>query len=469
MNHQPPRHLYPWFVALGLLCSGLVVAAFFKDQSREWKDWQREYRAREVARATNDTQRAAAARLPIEIKQIVLPELGHVDRCVTCHLTVEDPSYAGMEQPLAYHPAHDQHPFQKFGCTICHQGQGRATTREAAHGHVKHWEQPMLPREYLEASCAKCHLPDDIPSAPRLARGRELFKELGCIGCHKLHGVGVPIGPELDTVGTHRSAEWLRRHFRDPAAVVPGSSMPPLTIDDRDVEQLTLYMLSLTGDRLSDYYVSLKNVPGPELGQRLFNEKGCLSCHQLGGKGGTIGPALDGVGQRREAAWIIEHFRDPRAVAPNSAMPQFRFTEYEIRALTEFLLSQTDPQRTTILRLATAPSPVERGRAVYTKYGCNGCHGADGVGGVPNPNAKSDQLVPGLTHLGEMVEFVGKDLAKEDLKHAILEGQREVVARDETQPPPPLYMPGWRGRIAEGELDDLAEYILSLTPGAGSE
>ncbi len=68
-----------------------------------------------------------------------------------------------------------------------------------------------------------------------------------------------------------------------------------------------------------------------------------------------------------------------------------------------------------------------------------------------------------------MVEFVGKDLAKEDLKHAILEGQREVVALDETQPPPPLYMPGWRGRIAEGELDDLAEYILSLTPGAGSE
>ena len=37
------RKLYPWFTLLGLLIGGLVIAAFYKDQHREWKDWQRQY------------------------------------------------------------------------------------------------------------------------------------------------------------------------------------------------------------------------------------------------------------------------------------------------------------------------------------------------------------------------------------------------------------------------------------------
>src|SRR3990170_4997397 len=119
------RKFYPWFTALGLVVGGLVIGAFYKDQFREWKDWQQAYIKQELARAATDTQREAAGRIPIEIKQIVLPELGRVDRCITCHLTVEDPSYSGLKQPLAYHPNHAQHPFEKFGCTICHQGQGR--------------------------------------------------------------------------------------------------------------------------------------------------------------------------------------------------------------------------------------------------------------------------------------------------------------------------------------------------------
>ena len=112
------RKFYPWFTVLGLIIGGLVVAAYYKDQFRDWKYWQAQYRKQELARATNDDQRQMALRLPIEIKQLVLPELGRVDRCMTCHIAVEDPSYAGFPEPLSYHPNHDQHPFEMFGCTI---------------------------------------------------------------------------------------------------------------------------------------------------------------------------------------------------------------------------------------------------------------------------------------------------------------------------------------------------------------
>lgn len=451
------RKLYPWFTLLGLLIGALVIAAFYKDQHREWKDWQRQYIKDEIARAATPEQRADAARIPVEVRQIVLPDLDRVDRCTSCHMAAEDPSYAGYPMPLSYHPSHDRHPFNKFGCTICHQGQGRATTREDAHGHVPHWDRPMLDSKYIQSSCAKCHLPGDVPEAPQLARGRAVFEESGCIGCHKLHGVGGVIGPELDSVGARRSPEWLLKHFKNPAAVTPGSGMPPIKASDADLDALTLYVLSFTGEPLSAYYVSMKTIPGPLAGRRLFEEKGCIGCHSVGGKGGKVGPALDEVAKRHNADWISAHFRNPSAVSPGTVMPQFNFNEQEIRALTEFLLSLSDTNIVGFMKIPSLMTSVERGKAVYKKYGCAGCHAADGQGGVPNPNAKTAQQVPGL-------KFVSEGYTKDELRKRILDGQKEIPAMDPKRPAPPLYMPAWRGRIAEGELNDLMDYLMSLAP-----
>jgi cbb3-type cytochrome oxidase cytochrome c subunit len=457
MTDPSLRKLYPWFTVLSLLVGGLVVAAFYKDQFREWKVWQRKYISQEIARAATPEQRAQAARLPLELRQIVLTDPERVDRCASCHAAVEDPSYAGLPLPLAYHPNHDRHPFDRFGCTICHQGQGRATTREAAHGRVEHWDRPMLESKYIQSACAKCHLPADIPDAPQLLRGQTVFEESGCIGCHKLHGAGGIIGPELDRVGASRSPEWLLKHFKNPAAVTAGSAMPPIKATEADLEALTLYVLSFTGEPLSAYYVSMKAIPGLAAGRRLFVEKGCQDCHAVGGKGGTIGPALDQVAKRHDAQWLIAHFKNPQSLSPNSIMPQFHLSEQESRALTEFLLSFSDTNVVGFLKTPALMTPIERGKAVYKKYGCAGCHALDGQGGVPNPNAKTAQQVPGL-------KFVSEGYTKEELKKRILDGQREIPAMDSKKAPPPLYMPPWRGKIAEGELADLMEYLISLMP-----
>jgi len=456
------RKFFPWFTVLGLLVGGLVIAAYYQDQSREWKEWQRRYRKMEIARASTPEQRAEAERLPIEIRQIMVAGLDRVDRCTSCHAAVEDPSYAGLPLPLAYHPNHDRHPFDKFGCTICHQGQGRATTRQAAHGQVAFWDRPMLPMKYIQSACAKCHLPADIPEAPQLARGQAVFQESGCIGCHKLHGTGGVIGPELDGVGAKRSPEWLLAHFKNPAAVTPGSAMPPIKASEADLQALTLYVLSFTGEQLSSYFVSMKTLPSVLAGKRLFEEKGCFGCHSIGGKGGNVGPALDQVSKRRSPEWIIAHLKNPQALSPGSVMPQFNLSTEEIRALTEFLVSLTDTNVIGFLKPPSLMSPVERGQAVYRKYGCAGCHGHAGQGGVPNPNAKTAQQVPGLKHVAE-----GYTVA--ELKKRILDGQREITAMDPNKPPPPLYMPPWRDKIAEGELGDLVAYLNSLAPKGQDE
>ena len=88
----------------------------------------------------------------------------------------------GMPEPYATHPklnlfvgSMSPHPMEKFGCTICHQGQGSATSFEFA-SHTPdsplqaqewsheygwffnhHWIYPMYPQQFAEATCLKCH------------------------------------------------------------------------------------------------------------------------------------------------------------------------------------------------------------------------------------------------------------------------------------------------------------------------
>ena len=313
----------------------------------------------------------------------------------------------------------------------------------------------MLPLKYIQASCGKCHSPDDNPGAPELARGHQIFETVGCRGCHKLGGEGGILGPELDKVGARRSPDWLRKHFLSPASVTPGSGMPPQKLEEKDLEAITLFMLSQTGEAAPGYYASMKVIPNSSLGLRLFQQKGCIGCHTVDGKGGTVGPALDDVGVRRTPEWIIQHFRDPQNVSPGTVMPRFGFTEYEARALAEFVLHLRDQK--VAVSLPSLMNPVERGREVFRKYGCAGCHGQDAKGGVPNPNAKTAGLVPDLIHVAD-------GYTKEELKTRIMKGQREINAMDPKRPAPPLYMPAWGGTISDAEVDALVAYLLSLKP-----
>lgn len=455
MNDRSLRKIYAWFSAFCVLVGVLAAVGYYRDEYRPWKDYQKKFITEEIRRASTPDQKIQAARIPVQVRQILLPELNRVDRCTTCHLAVEDPSYGGMPQPLAYHSQHDQHPFEKFGCTICHRGQGRATTTEDAHGYVAHWDQPMLPLKYIEASCGQCHEASDNPAAPILARGEHLFETVGCRGCHKLGGTGGNIGPELDRVGTRRSPDWLRSHFLEPAKVTPGSGMPPQKFAEPDVDAIVLFMLSQTGAELPGFYGSMKVIPSAAQGRRLFQVKGCIGCHSVGGQGGKVGPALDNVGSRRTAAWIVQHFLDPQSVTPGTVMPRFGFTQAEARALTDFLLNKRD--QAASLDIPALMNPVDRGREAFRKYGCAGCHGPEGKGGVPNPNAKTDQLVPALINVAD-------GYTVPELKKFIQAGQREIAPMDPARPSPPLYMPAWGSTIKDAEIDDLITYLMSLKP-----
>jgi hypothetical protein len=137
------------------------------------------------------------------------------DRCTTCHLGIDKKGYETAAQPYRTHPNLDlflrgPHPIDRIGCTVCHQGRGRATSfHKAAHTasskeqekawgkHIgKHeyeplhyWDYPMLAKGSTESQCAKCHKDVvEVPKADRLNTGVFLIERYGCNGCHKIKG-----------------------------------------------------------------------------------------------------------------------------------------------------------------------------------------------------------------------------------------------------------------------------------------
>lgn len=78
-----------------------------------------------------------------------------------------------------------------------------------------------------------------------LTPGQRVYQSLGCSGCHMINGIGGTTGPDLTKVGARRDRTWLMGHFRDPDDYVKGSAMPKVEASDAEIEQLTVYMLSL--------------------------------------------------------------------------------------------------------------------------------------------------------------------------------------------------------------------------------
>src|SRR4029077_12421221 len=125
---------------------------------------------------------------------------GLVDRCQSCHVST-DPLVVptgltltkadlGMgnshDAPFASHPDPDllkYHPLEKFGCSPCHGGNGRALdTVERAHGRYEHWLWPMYYPANYDAGCQQCHAADSITEhAPVLNTAKQLYREKGCI------------------------------------------------------------------------------------------------------------------------------------------------------------------------------------------------------------------------------------------------------------------------------------------------
>jgi sulfur oxidation c-type cytochrome SoxX len=414
-----------------LVVHGLV---FYDQFFHRWERHQTAYFDQARSRSTNEQEKAELnARRP-RIEQILVTQFGEtrVDRCTTCHIAADDPRFQQYAEPLKTHPYsaklgdrqrngrwERRHKFADFGCTVCHDGQGRGLQTEYAHGVDEYWTQPMLGSvvqpnwrpayvehlkgsEYLEVNCVQCHSDETFAGTPTVARGRQLFFETNCYGCHKIEGLSEgTLGPELTEVGRKWQLDYIWESVADPRANLATSFMPKFALSSDDIKALTIFLksrkgINLTETSLDRYRARLGTpragaVPEPDAaaapeplakageaaaaaaaarGQQLVQDKACGACHRVGGADGGIAPDLSRVGLQRDGPWLLAHFKNPRAVIADSIMPSFRFTDADFAAMVAYLSNE---------RASVATSD---GKEIFQAL-CQRCHGEKGDGNGP--------------------------------------------------------------------------------------
>jgi cytochrome c551/c552 len=337
-----------------------------------------------------------------QIVQINVASANIVDRCESCHMGIREPvklTPANMavkgEKPDEYARAFVSHPDEellqihdpeKFGCSPCHQGNGRATTSVIkGHGHYEHWLWPLFQKQNVEAGCQTCHAADMMLHLTTgnvgqvISQGKFLFRQRGCNGCHKYEG-----------------------YDREPEELVNIQQQ----IKQKEEEQQTNLRTAALVTKQAD------NAPDNATANRLYGEAEALKVanSRIAGQieqldyhsrdllrdEKKIGPDLKEIRLKLNQNWIPVWLHKPTDFRPTTKMPNFRLTDEQIKAISAYLW-----QSALTDKLPAAPKgDATRGKELFETRGCLGCHsigeGSEMQGG---------DFAANLTRVGEKVNY----------------------------------------------------------------
>ena len=333
-------------------------------------------------------------------------KVASVDRCVSCHMGIEESKFSNEEQPYKSHPNLDlmgasssPHPFSEFGCSSCHSGRSRGTgftstvhmpfdkaqKKEWEEKYdweiMHHWLQPMLPSEYSQAGCFKCHTQQPyLEGGEQLQLGISLIKQNGCNACHHIESIpkDYNVGPDLTKVYQKFDKDWTFKWIKNPQSFRYNTMMPHFFEQDNNSSpemikrnNAEIYAITEYLYKDDDYTESNSSayLGDMESGEILVNAIGCMGCHQiaentvdyepetkeyefyLSEHGYDVeettnhnlldqqGPNLIGLGSKVSAEWLYEWLKNPKNYWEKTRMPNLRLSDQEAKDITAYLLS----------------------------------------------------------------------------------------------------------------------------------
>jgi len=405
---------------------------------------------------------------------------GLVDRCQSCHVGTT-PQYVpalltvtkadlglakSTDAPFSSHPDPDLirwHSLEKFGCSPCHGGNGRAIDSvRRAHGRYEHWLWPLYYRENFDAGCQQCHASDMVTEhAAALNLGKQLYRQKGCIGCHRFQGFD---NQDEQLVNARQQILQLTKQKTDDELEIPrlqklGDRAPDNAAAEKYYSQAT----DLTVE------VSRLDTQSESLEQR---------AHDLQQEVKKVGPDLKEARMKLRKEWIPYWIGHTREFRPTTKMPQFRFQTGDIEAISAFIWQSalTGPALEH-----QQPGNAARGKQLFESRGCLACHsmgeGDAAVGGTFAANLSRvgekenyDYVVRWVHNARQRTRpycpYEKRDLGPEDYaKH----NQAYVFDLDHSRCPndnhelvvmQPTAMPSLR--LTMDEARDIASYLVSL-------
>ena len=189
-----------------------------------------------------------------------------------------------------------------------------------------------------------------------VARGKRIWEDNNCMGCHTLFGEGAYYAPELTKAVERRGKPWLRMFLKNPEAMYPNDrKMVNYHFTDAQIEDAIAF-LEWCG------HVDLNGFPAkPPLAEKMkatsampvvttkpipaiFDSMACTGCHSIGGKGGAAGvalgaPPLDEVYKRKTKDELKMWISDPQKIKPDTKMPKLPLSPEQVTEIADFLSS----------------------------------------------------------------------------------------------------------------------------------
>lgn len=188
----------------------------------------------------------------------------------------------------------------------------------------------------------------------QVVQGKRVWQKYNCNDCHTILGFGGYYAPDMTKVYKRIGKEGIQETVKNPQVVFANSwrKMPQQNLQDKEVEDLVAFFKWVSEINTNDWPPQDSNKLPPSSirrmvagvgvspGGALFKEKGCFGCHKIGGTGGNVGPAMEGVGNRYDAVKLSQYIQDPASVNPKSRMPkQSDLTPDEAKQIAQFLMS----------------------------------------------------------------------------------------------------------------------------------
>ena len=326
----------------------------------------------------------------VDIKQIHVEEAGLIDRCESCHVGIREPANLtaadmGGNRVFVSHPnkaLFTSHNPERFGCTPCHNGNGIATSSvENAHGNYKHWLWPLFAKENSEAGCLQCHFGDRVLElAPVLTRGRDLFEQKGCVGCHRFEGFD-------------RESDMLSALRKDVQGLEAKRKEAQIEID-REVKKGDE---AESNEEAQKHFATAENLRVTNSGIEAKLEALDQRSKFLMQDQKKVGPNLKDARLKLRKEWIPFWLKNTHTFRPGTKMPQFRLADDEIQALAAFVW-QSGLEGPKLA--AQQQGDKAKGKELFDTRGCLACHSI----GEGNSRLGGD-FAANLSRLGEKASY----------------------------------------------------------------
>ena len=248
-------------------------------------------------------------------------------------------------------------------------------------------------------------------------KGRFIFEQKGCLNCHSIKGDGGDIGPDLGNKKFYGSflqlASIMWNHSPEMLRRMRELDLPYPKFSRTEMVDLVAYL----------YYLKYLDEPGDLYrGKIVLQDKECLTCHSIGGKGGKGAPAFDELSAYISPLYLAQalwnHNPEMQKKLKTMGIERPKFEKGEIVDLSVYIRSASIAAERKHVYMS--PGNPNQGRKILEEKECLKCHTLNSAEFSIGPNFAEMEWNYSVTEIAGLMWNHGSEMSELMEEHKII-------------------------------------------------